>query len=1047
MTPPTPSGSEPKKTAKKKTPPAGKAGGTSGAGVSGADKTGSVKAAAEKVVADTAGAVKAVAKKVGAKKVAGGGTADGKPAAEKAVTKKAGAKKAVAKKAGTEKTGAEKAVAKKVAAKKVAAKKAVAEKPVAKKAVAKKAGAEKAVAKKAGTEKAVTKKALAKETPVEKPAGKKAAAKKATAAEKKTAAKKVTARKTAAQKTVAGKDPAQPAAPAEPTATTPSPARKPAPRKTAGAKTATQPVTATEPAAEPTPTTPAPTRKPTTRKTAGAKTPAQPVTAAEPSAAPPTPPQPVAATPAPAEPIAATPAAAEPITAPPPEASVLDVGDRERLLGGAHHDPHSVLGAHPVPGGVAFRVFRPYALAVTVVAGELRAELHDDGDGFFSGALPLTEVPDYRLLVTYEGSVQDTQDAYAFLPALGDLDLHLIGEGRHEELWTALGAQPMTHQGVTGTRFTVWAPNARGVRVAGTFNFWDPSAFAMRSLGSTGVWELFVPGVGEGELYKFEITRPDGSKTLRADPMARRTEVPPNTSSIIHASHHEWQDQEWLARRAEGAPAHEAPFSVYEIHLPSWRPGLTYRQLAEQLPAYVKDLGFTHVELMPVAEHPFGGSWGYQVTGFYAPTARLGTPDDFKYLVDALHQAGVGVLMDWVPAHFPRDDWALAEFDGRTLYEHEDPLRAAHPDWGTLEFDYGRREVRNFLVANAIYWCEEFHIDGLRVDAVASMLYLDYSREPGQWVPNVHGGRENLDAVDFLQEMNATVYRRVPGVVTIAEESTAWDGVTRATHHMGPGGFGGLGFGLKWNMGWMHDSLDYMAHEPVHRKYHHHEMTFSMVYAYSENYVLPISHDEVVHGKRSLVSKMPGDWWQQRANLRAYLAFMWAHPGKQLLFMGQEFAQGAEWSEAHGPDWWLLDPAYGAEADHRGVRDLVRDLNIVYRHTPALWQRDTDPSGFQWIVGDAAEDNVFAFLRYDAEGTPLLAVSNLSPVARPDYRLGAPDDIPAWVESLNTDTGKYGGSDVTNPDVLKPDPQGWHGRPASLQLTLPPLATVWLRPA
>nr|WP_078852034.1 1,4-alpha-glucan branching enzyme [Streptomyces sp. NRRL B-3229] len=1032
MTPPTPSGSEPKKTAKKKTPAAGKAGGTSGPGVSGADKTGAVKAAAEKVVADTAGAVKAVAKKVGAKKAAGGGTTDGKAAAEKAVAKKAGAKKAVAKKASAEKAVPKKAVPKKASA----------EKAVPKKAGAEKALAEKAVAKKAGTEKAVTKKALAKETPVEKPAGKKAAAKKATAAEKKTAARKVTARKTAAQKTVGGENPAQPVAPAEPTATSPAPTKKPTTRKTAGAKPPVQPV--------------ASSKKSTPRKAPGAKPPAQPVAAAGATAgpvptsnvgAPSTAPQPVTATPAPAEPLAAGPAPAEPITAPPPEAAALAADDRERLLAGAHHDPHSVLGAHPVPGGVAFRVFRPYALAVTVVAGELRAELHDDGDGFFSGALPLTEVPDYRLLVTYEDSVQDTADAYAFLPALGDLDLHLIGEGRHEELWTALGAQPMTHQGVTGTRFTVWAPNARGVRVAGTFNFWDPSAFAMRSLGSTGVWELFVPGVGEGELYKFEITRPDGSKTLRADPLARRTEVPPNTSSIIHASHHEWQDQEWMARRAEGAPAHEAPFSVYEIHLPSWRPGLTYRQLAEQLPAYVKDLGFTHVELMPVAEHPFGGSWGYQVTGFYAPTARLGTPDDFKYLVDALHQAGIGVLMDWVPAHFPRDDWALAEFDGRTLYEHEDPLRAAHPDWGTLEFDYGRREVRNFLVANAIYWCEEFHIDGLRVDAVASMLYLDYSREPGQWVPNVHGGRENLDAVDFLQEMNATVYRRVPGVVTIAEESTAWDGVTRATHHMGPGGFGGLGFGLKWNMGWMHDSLDYMAHEPVHRKYHHHEMTFSMVYAYSENYVLPISHDEVVHGKRSLVSKMPGDWWQQRANLRAYLAFMWAHPGKQLLFMGQEFAQGAEWSEAHGPDWWLLDPAYGAEADHRGVRDLVRDLNIVYRHTPALWQRDTDPSGFQWIVGDAAEDNVFAFLRYDAEGTPLLAVSNLSPVARPDYRIGAPDDVPAWVESLNTDTGKYGGSDVTNPDVLKPDPQGWHGRPASLQLTLPPLATVWLRPA
>ncbi|MFF5495580.1 1,4-alpha-glucan branching enzyme [Streptomyces aquilus] len=736
-------------------------------------------------------------------------------------------------------------------------------------------------------------------------------------------------------------------------------------------------------------------------------------------------------------------AAPKPAAVPVPETPVspaLDARDRDRLLSGTHHDPHSVLGAHPVPGGIAFRAFRPYALSVTVLTGTLRADLHDDGDGFFSGLLPLQEVPSYRLLVRYEGSEQEIEDAYGFLPALGELDLYLIGEGRHEQLWTALGAEPMTHQGVTGTRFTVWAPNARGVSLAGTFNFWDGTGHPMRSLGGSGVWELFVPGIGEGELYKFAITRPDGSKTLRADPLARRTEVPPATSSIVHASQHEWQDEAWLARRAD-TPAHEAPFSVYEVHLPSWRPGLTYRQLAEQLPAYVKDLGFTHVELMPVAEHPFGGSWGYQVTGFYAPTARLGTPDDFKCLVDALHQAGIGVLMDWVPAHFPRDDWALAEFDGRPLYEHEDPLRAAHPDWGTLEFDFGRREVRNFLVANAVYWCEEFHIDGLRVDAVASMLYLDYSREPGQWTPNVFGGRENLDAVAFLQEMNATVYRRVPGVVTIAEESTAWDGVTRPTES------GGLGFGLKWNMGWMHDSLDYVQHEPVHRKYHHHEMTFSMVYAYSENYVLPISHDEVVHGKRSLVSKMPGDWWQRRATDRAYLGFMWAHPGKQLLFMGQEFAQGAEWSEAHGPDWWLLDPAYGAEPDHRGVRDLVRDLNVVYRHTPALWQRDTTPDGFQWVVGDAADDNVFAFLRYDAEGTPLLAVSHFSPVVRHDYRLGVPDDIPAWHETLNTDLGTYGGGDVTNPDAVKPEATPWHGRPASIQLTLPPLATVWLRPA
>ncbi|MEV0936459.1 1,4-alpha-glucan branching enzyme [Streptomyces phaeochromogenes] len=727
--------------------------------------------------------------------------------------------------------------------------------------------------------------------------------------------------------------------------------------------------------------------------------------------------------------------------------AVLDRGDRERLLGGAHHEPHSVLGAHPVPGGVVFRVLRPYALSVTVVTEELRAELNDDGEGFFSAVLPLREVPAYRLLVEYEGTVQDTEDAYRFLPTIGEFDLHLFGEGRHEQLWKTLGAEPMVHEGVSGTRFTVWAPNARGVRVAGSFNFWDATAFPMRSLGSSGVWELFVPGIGEGELYKFEITRPDGSKTMRADPMARRTEIPPATSSIVHVSRHEWQDEEWMARRATDPPAHEAPFSVYEVHLASWRPGLTYRQLAEQLPLYVSDLGFTHVELMPVAEHPFGGSWGYQVTGFYAPTARLGTPDDFKYLVDALHRAGIGVIMDWVPAHFPRDDWALAEFDGRPLYEHEDPLRAAHPDWGTLEFDYGRREVRNFLVANAVYWCEEFHIDGLRVDAVASMLYLDYSREPGQWTPNAHGGRENLDAVAFLQEMNATLYRREPGVVTIAEESTAWDGVTRATHHIGPGGFGGLGFGLKWNMGWMHDSLGYAAHEPVHRKYHHHEMTFSMVYAYSENYVLPISHDEVVHGKRSLVSKMPGDWWQQRATLRAYLGFMWAHPGKQLLFMGQEFAQGAEWSEAHGPDWWLLDPSYGAAADHQGVRDLVRDLNTVYRHAPALWERDIDPSGFAWIAGDAVEDNVFAFLRHAADGSPLLSVSNFSPVVRHEYRLGVPDDVPAWHEVLNTDVGRYGGADVTNPDPVKPDAQPWHGRAASIRLTLPPLATVWLRPA
>ncbi|MDX2545805.1 1,4-alpha-glucan branching enzyme [Streptomyces sp. WI04-05B] len=717
--------------------------------------------------------------------------------------------------------------------------------------------------------------------------------------------------------------------------------------------------------------------------------------------------------------------------------ALWDPEDRRRLLAGTHHDPHSVLGAHPLPvGGVVFRALRPCARGVSVLVDGRPNRLDDDGDGFFSAVLPFdpssTALPAHTLLVSYEDGASEVEDPYRFLPSLGERDLRLIREGRHEELWKALGAEPMTHQGVTGTRFTVWAPNAQGVRVAGDFTCWDGTAHPMRSLGAAGVWELFVPGVGEGERYKFEVVGRDGGRVMKADPMARRTEVPPATASVVTASHYDWGDEEWLARRS-GSAVHEEPFSVYEVHLPSWRPGLTYRQLADALPAYVADLGFTHVQLMPVAEHPYGPSWGYQVTSYYAPTARLGSPDDFRYLVDALHRAGVGVLLDWVPAHFPKDEWALARFDGEPLYEPGDARRAEHPDWGTYEFDLGRTEVRNFLVANAVYWCEEFHLDGLRVDAVASMLYLDYSRDSGQWTPNVHGGREDLAAVAFLQEMNATLYRRVPGVMTIAEESTAWDGVTRPTDS------GGLGFGLKWNMGWMHDSLGYVQHDPVHRKHHHHEMTFSMVYAYSENYVLPISHDEVVHGKRSLVSKMPGDWWQQRATERAYLAFMWSHPGKQLLFMGQEFAQGSEWSEADGPDWWLLDPEYAAEPDHRGVRDLVRDLNTVYRRTAALWQRDTDPAGFRWVAGDAADDNVFAFLRHDAEGVPLLAVSNFSPVVRHEYRLDVPGPVTAWQEVLNTDSARYGGGGILNPGVVVPSSSG-------VRLTLPPLATVWLTP-
>ncbi|MPZ97144.1 MAG: 1,4-alpha-glucan branching protein GlgB, partial [Propionibacteriales bacterium] len=518
----------------------------------------------------------------------------------------------------------------------------------------------------------------------------------------------------------------------------------------------------------------------------------------------------------------------------------------------------------------------------------------------------------------------------------------------------------------------------------------------------------------------------------KADPMARYAEAAPANASVVFTSTYTWGDDEWLDERRRRV-AHESPMSVYELHLGSWRRGETYRELADSLVGYVADLGFTHVELLPVMEHPYGASWGYQVTSYFAPTSRFGDPDDFRYLVDRLHQAGVGVIVDWVPAHFPKDVWALARFDGGPLYEHADPSRGEHPDWGTLIFDYGRSEVRNFLVANAIYWLEEFHIDGLRVDAVASMLYLDYSREPGEWTPNVHGGRENLEAVAFVQEMNATCYKRVPGIVTIAEESTSWPGVTRPTH------LGGLGFGLKWNMGWMHDSLGYVANDPVYRQFHHHQMTFSMMYAYSENYVLPLSHDEVVHGKGSLLRKMPGDRWQQLANLRAYLAYMWAHPGKQLLFMGAEFGQESEWSEERGLDWWLMD-----HVDHAGVHSLVRDLNTAYRASPAVWSKDQDPSGFAWIDANDAEGNVFSFVRSDADAPPVACISNFSAVPHDHYRLGLPR-VGRWDEVINTDAEAYFGSGVGNLGAVEAVDEPWHGRPASVTLRLPPLGTVWLR--
>jgi 1,4-alpha-glucan branching enzyme len=587
---------------------------------------------------------------------------------------------------------------------------------------------------------------------------------------------------------------------------------------------------------------------------------------------------------------------------------------------------------------------------------------------------------------------------------------------------------------VDGTSFAVWAPSAQGVRLVGDFNYWDGRAHPMRGMGSSGVWELFVPGIGDGTHYKFEVLGRDGVWRQKADPVAFATEIPPATASVVFTPKHEWADGEWMEQRAK-TDALTSPMSIYEVHLGSWRHGLSYRELADQLVGHVSFLGFTHVEFLPVAEHPFGGSWGYQVSSYFAPTSRFGSPDDLRYLIDRLHQAGIGVIVDWVPAHFPKDAWALAKFDGTALYEHPDPRRGEQPDWGTYVFNFGRTEVRNFLVANALYWLEEFHIDGLRVDAVASMLYLDYSREEGEWLPNEYGGRENLEAVAFLQEVNATAYKRVPGIVTIAEESTAWPGVTRPTH------LGGLGFGFKWNMGWMHDSLGYVSREPIYRQYHHHQMTFSMMYAYSENYVLPISHDEVVHGKGSLLGKMPGDHWQQLANLRAYLAFMWAHPGKQLLFMGSEFGQTSEWAEGRSLDWWLTD-----NPDHRGVQTLVADLNRVYAQTPALWSRDADPEGFRWIDANDASNDVFSFLRYGSDGTMLACVANFAAVPHEGYRVGLPA-AGRWDEVVNTDADAYSGSGVGNLGAVEAVDESWHGLPASATLRVPPLGTVWLRRA
>jgi 1,4-alpha-glucan branching enzyme len=609
---------------------------------------------------------------------------------------------------------------------------------------------------------------------------------------------------------------------------------------------------------------------------------------------------------------------------------------------------------------------------------------------------------------------------------LGDLDLHLLGEGTHRALWRRLGAHVREHDGVVGTAFTVWAPNARGVRVVGDFNGWDGGSHTMRLLGSSGVWELFVRDAGEGDHYKFEVVTAQGRTALKADPFAREAERPPGTASVVSTSEHVWDDSRWLEARA-GAGPRDRPLSIYEVHLGSWRRGRDYRTLAEELPAYVADLGFTHVELLPVAHHPFAGSWGYQVTSYYAPLATLGRPDDLRHLVDRLHASGVGVIVDWVPAHFPKDDWALARFDGTPLFEHADPRRGEQPDWGTLVFDVARNEVRNFLVANALYWIEEFHVDGLRVDAVASMLYLDYSRAEGEWVPNVHGGRENLDAVAFLREVNDVVHDLHPDVMTIAEESTAWPLVSR------PPADGGLGFDFKWNMGWMHDTLRYFSTDAVHRKHHHDQLTFGLLYAFSENFVLPLSHDEVVHGKGSLVGKMPGDAPAQIAHLRALLAWMWAHPGRPLLFMGGELAQRREWSHDGELDWDLLD-----DPAHRGVHDLVRELNRVSCAEPALWARDFDTDGFRWIDADDADHNVFAFAR-SAGDRVVVCVANLADRSWPAHRVGLPR-AGRWIELFNT-------SGPSRAAAVDTEAVPCHGFAQSAALDLTPLSVRWLGPA
>ncbi len=718
----------------------------------------------------------------------------------------------------------------------------------------------------------------------------------------------------------------------------------------------------------------------------------------------------------------------------------------ERILNGDSHDPHHFLGMHLENKIIVVRVFNPQAKEVFVLneqnASEFKMEkIHPAG----LYELKFKEYKDffpYKLKIEYENSTHITKDPYSFLPTITDYDLYLFNEGSHYEIYNKLGAHKIKVGETKGVSFAVWAPNAKSVSVVGDFNNWDRRRHQMRVLGNSGVWEIFIPDLKEGDLYKFSVKQATGKIVEKTDPYGFYSETRPKTASIVwNLKKYNWNDSEWQENRKKSENNIHKPISIYEVHLGSWKRKveegnrfLTYREIASELASYVKEMGFTHIELLPIEEHPLDASWGYQVTGYFAPTSRYGTPEDFMYFVDVMHQNKIGVILDWVPAHFPKDDHALAMFDGTALYEHLDPKKGEHADWGTKIFNYGRNEVRNFLISNALFWIEKYHIDGLRVDAVASMLYLDYSKKEGEWVPNQFGGRENLEAIDFLKRMNEVVYSRNPGITTIAEESTAFGGVSHPVY------LGGLGFEFKWNMGWMHDTLEYFSKDPIYRKYHQGTITFSMIYAYSENFILVFSHDEVVHGKGSLINKMPGDLWQKFANLRVLYTYMWTHPGKKLLFMGQEFGQWDEWSESKSLDWHLLN-----YESHRKLQKLVKDLNLLYQSEKALYELDTKPNGFEWIDFYDSDNSVLSYIRRAKDNSFVIVVLNFTPVPRENYRIGVP--VPGFYKEIfNSDSEIYGGTNTGNLGEKEAEKVSWHGRPYSINATLPPLGGIIFKP-